>query len=152
MNRISQMTRVNLILKKRNNRHWCKIPLYLMRAFALTRENYFDLCRWTSAMWTYKVEAVPVAASGLTWPPHFPAPFDLVSHSTTIFPISWAFYYTIAYHVVTVAEPRGTWRLKCVLIISGSPAYTPIGWYGVKCNIRGIMIPHWILWFFFCLA
>lgn len=73
------------------------------------------------AMWTYEVEAVPVAASGLVWPPHSFAPFDLVSHSTTIFPISWAFYYTIAYHVVTVAEPRETWRLKCALIISGIP-------------------------------
>lgn len=102
----------------------------------LTRANYLDLCRWTSTMWTYEVEAVPVAASGLTWPPHFPAPFDLVCHSTTISPISWAFYYTIAYHVVTVAEPRGTWRLKCALIISGyTPTYAPIGPDTRQCKV-----------------
>lgn len=124
--RTSQIIKANLALKKEKQQAMRNV-FYQMWAFALTRANYLDLCGWTSAMWTYEVEAVPVTASGLTWPPHSSAPFDLVSHSTTIFPISWAFYYTIAYHVVTVAESRETWRLKCALIISGSPTCTPIG-------------------------
>jgi len=120
-----------------------------MQTFALTRENYFDL-------WTYEVQAVPVAASGLTWPPHSSAPFDLVSHLTTIFPISWAFYYTIAYHVVTVAESRETWRLKCVLI-SGIPDVLILRLALILDDIKCDVLP-WnydtplILWFFFCLV
>lgn len=151
MSQISQMIKANLA---RNNKQ-CETVFYQMWAFALTRANYLDLCGWTSAMWTYEVEAVPVTASGLTWPPHSSAPFDLVSHSTTIFPISWAFYYTIAYHVVTVAEPRGTWRLKCALIISGSRHVLRLALIldSIKCNVflRGI-ISHWILWSFFDLT
>lgn len=56
-------------------------------------------------------------------------PFRLsLSHSTTIFPISWAFYYAIAYHVVTVAEPRGTWASQVCLNNIGVPdGYTPTG-------------------------
>lgn len=65
----------------------------------------------STAMWTYEAEAVPVAASVLTWPPHSPAPFP--------FGLSLPFNHRLSYLVGILLYhclPRGhggwaTWDL-----------------------------------------
>lgn len=61
------------------------------------------------------LEAVPVAASGSTRTLLRFSP--LSSHSADIAPILRPLYYTIARHVVTLSEPRGTSGFVCLFVI-----------------------------------
>lgn len=57
------------VQNRRNDRGRCETILYLIRAPALTLGKLSWPPRWTSTMWTYEVEAVPVTASGLAYTP-----------------------------------------------------------------------------------
>lgn len=61
------------------------------------------------------LEAVPVAASGSTRTLLRFSP--LSPHSADIAPILRPLYYTIARHVVTLSEPRGTSGFVCLFVI-----------------------------------